>query len=293
MKELNFVKDYKQDNRLRQSLSELAISVFGISFEEWYIKGFWNDRYIPYSFHDNGKIVANVSVNLVDLIIAGQKIRAVQIGTVMTHPDYRNRGLSRSLLEKVLAEYEGKTDVIYLFANIEVVNFYPKFGFEEVEEDEFYMAYKHKQTASTTIRKLDGKVIEDLLIIKSAAQRRKSLSQMFSTEGAWGILLFYCLNVFHEQIYYIEEDEAIVICEMKENTLHLYDVIVSHTVAIEDLLGKIANFDTKEVIFHFTPENLSALSRRRLPKDNGVLFVRTTGGNVYPINMSHPITVKA
>jgi len=293
MEELYFVKDYKQDNRLRQSFSELAISVFGLSFEEWYIKELWNDRYIPYSFHADGKIIANVSVNLVDLIIAGQKKRAVQIGTVMTHPDYRNRGLSRSLLEKVLAEYENKTDVIYLFANSEVVDFYPKFGFGEVEEDEFYMAYKHEQTASATIRKLNGKVIEDLHFIKSAAQRRKSLSQMLSTEGTWGILLFYCLNVFPEQIYYMEEDEVIVICEMKENKLHLYDVIASHAVPIEDLISKIANSETTEVIFHFTPGNLSALSRRRLPKDDGVLFVRTTGENVYPINMSHPIMVKA
>jgi len=75
MEELYFVKDYKQDNRLRQSFSELAISVFGLSFEEWYIKELWNDRYIPYSFHADGKIIANVSVNLVDLIIAGQKKR--------------------------------------------------------------------------------------------------------------------------------------------------------------------------------------------------------------------------
>jgi len=293
MEELYFVKDYKQDNLLRQSFSELAISVFGISFEEWYIKGFWNDRYIPYSFHDNGKIIANVSVNLVDLIIAGKEKKAVQIGTVMTHPDYRNRGLSRSLLEKVLAEYEGEKDVIYLFANNEVVDFYPKFGFEEVDEEEFYMAYTHKQTVSATIRKLDGKVIEELRFIESAARKRKPLSQMFSTEGTWGILLFYCLNVFHEQIYYIEEDEIIVIYEIEGNKLHLYDVIASHTVVIENLLTKIANSDTTEVIFHFTPKNPSALSRRRLSKDDGVLFARATEDHVYPINMSHPIMTKA
>ncbi|MCE4049652.1 GNAT family N-acetyltransferase [Bacillus sp. Au-Bac7] len=293
MEKLKFVKDYKQDDVLRQSFSELASSVFGISFEEWYQKDCWNDRYIPYSFHDHGKIVANVSVNLIDLLIAGQKKKAVQIGTVMTHPDYRGCGLSRSLLEKVLADYEEKTDVIYLFANNEVLDFYPKFGFKEVEEQEFFLEYKHKQTEGVTVRKLNGKSVDDLRFIESVARRRKPLSQAFSTGGAWGILLFYCLNVFHEHIYYLEKEEVIVICEMEGNKLHLYEVMASHSIVLEKLLAQIAKADTTEVVFHFTLDNLTGLSTRHLPKEGDALFVRTVGETVYPENKRHSLLTKA
>lgn len=293
MQELFFVKDYKQNDSLRKSFSELAVNIFGISFEDWYVKGFWNERYIPYSFCDNGKVVANVSVNLVDLIVAGQLKKAVQIGTVMTHPDYRDRGLSRFLLEKVLAEFENEVDLFYLFANHEVLEFYPKFGFNRVEEAEYFIEIDNACALPVEMRKLDGKGLEDLQFIRDFAIKRKSLSQVFSTEQTSGILLFYCLNVFHDQIYLLEEEKVIIICEKDGNKLHLYDVIASYAVDMEELLVKITALGTTEVILHFTPENLSGLLSRKAVETEDVLFVKVTGEGFYPEGVKHPVMAKA
>ena len=73
MNELNYMKDYKNDENLRKSFNELATMVFGINFEDWYQKGFWNNRYIPFSYIDGDKVVANVSVNVLNLVINGEK----------------------------------------------------------------------------------------------------------------------------------------------------------------------------------------------------------------------------
>ena len=43
---LTFVKDYKKDDGLRQSFDALAKKTFGISFEDWYQNGCWDDNYI-------------------------------------------------------------------------------------------------------------------------------------------------------------------------------------------------------------------------------------------------------
>ena len=94
------MKDYKNDEYLRKSLMSLLQWYLEILFEDWYQKGFWNNRYIPFSYIDGDKVVANVSVNVLNLVINGEKKDAIQIGTVMTHPDYRKRGLSASLLKK-------------------------------------------------------------------------------------------------------------------------------------------------------------------------------------------------
>jgi predicted GNAT family N-acyltransferase len=47
---------------------------------------------------------------------------------VTTHPDYRGKGLSARLVNKVLEEYENKYDYMYLFANESVLDFHLKFG---------------------------------------------------------------------------------------------------------------------------------------------------------------------
>ena len=77
MKELKYLKDYKHDEGLRKSFIELAAKVFGINFEEWYQKGFWNNHYIPFSYMDGDKVVANVSVNVLNLVINGEKKRCI------------------------------------------------------------------------------------------------------------------------------------------------------------------------------------------------------------------------
>jgi hypothetical protein len=40
-------------------------------------------------------------------------------------------------LEKVLGEWRRKYDLIYLFANDSVLDYYPKFGFSRVEEYQY------------------------------------------------------------------------------------------------------------------------------------------------------------
>jgi GNAT superfamily N-acetyltransferase len=65
-----------------------------------------------------------------NLNVFGEKKRYIQLGTVMTHPDYQGQGLSRVLLKKAIADYRDKCDLIFSFANNSVLNFYPKFGFD-------------------------------------------------------------------------------------------------------------------------------------------------------------------
>ena len=77
-KELNLVKGYQEHEGLRKSFNDLASNVFGISFEAWYQKGYWTPKYIPFSYIDGEKVVANVSVNQIDLVINGENKRGLQ-----------------------------------------------------------------------------------------------------------------------------------------------------------------------------------------------------------------------
>lgn len=97
-----FEVNYKENGILRNSFNELAERTFGINFEKWYKEGYWSDSYIPYSLVYNNRVVTNVSVSIMDVIIQGDEKRYIQIGTVMTDEKFKNKGLSRFLMEKII-----------------------------------------------------------------------------------------------------------------------------------------------------------------------------------------------
>lgn len=72
----------------------------------------------------------------------------------MTDENYRKKGLNRILMEKVLSEWKSKCDMIYLYANDSVLDFYLKFGIVPVEE---YQAAKKIIQANNgyPVRKMD------------------------------------------------------------------------------------------------------------------------------------------
>src|SRR5690606_33968511 len=110
------------------------------------------------SFVEEGKVIANASVNKMTVISNEKEYKAIQVGTVMTHPDYRNQGLAAELMNKIIEIYEKEYDFIYLFANETVLDFYPKFGFEKVKESRFNMKASQLEKFTdkkSSLRKLD------------------------------------------------------------------------------------------------------------------------------------------
>ena len=97
---MQIVKDYRENKELRDSFNELAKKVFNLEFEEWYRNGFWNEKYIPFSVVIDGKVVANVSVNKCDMNYNGEVLKLIQLGTVMTAPDYRGNGYAGMLMNE-------------------------------------------------------------------------------------------------------------------------------------------------------------------------------------------------
>lgn len=289
MQDLIFAKDYKHNDTLRQSFSELASQTFGIHFEEWYQKGFWDERYIPYSFIHGDQVVSNVSVNFLSFVINSEKKTAIQIGTVMTHPDFRKRGLSAKLMNLVLAEYENQYDYMYLFANDTVLDFYPRFGFRPVEEHQFSMSFTPGPIETLTgIRKLDINQAEDLDLVAQFAAQRVPVSERFGTDNCLGIFMFYALYVFPQELYYLEEEEVIAIYKQEGDCLHLYDWLGKQKISVQALLRKLAGPETKKIVFHFTPDEEGIETESA--SLNTRLLVKTNGEIPYPVHVKHPMT---
>ncbi|WP_026696126.1 GNAT family N-acetyltransferase [Peribacillus kribbensis] len=292
MDELMFVKDYENNERLRKSFNTLAVETFGIHFEEWYQAGCWSQAYVPYSFAHNGKIVANVSVNLVDLLIKGKQVKAVQLGTVMTHRDFQGRGYSRQLMEMVLKDVS-MYDLVYLFANQSVLDYYPKFGFERVEETLFSLYFNQIKGNRLTFQKLDGNSTKDLQFITKLAVNRRPGSGSLTAIHTVNLNLFYCMNVFPENIYYIPHEDAIVICQQDGNILHIFDIISPKSFSLENIICTLADKESAYIYFHYTPEQEHLPFLKSPYQDTNVLFIKNQSGVILPEAFKHPITSQA
>ena len=111
---MEFICDYMRDDAKRHALSALAQRTFGIDFEAWVKDGYFEGDYIPYSLIEDGRLLSNVSVNRMQFVQNGAARTYIQLGTVMTDAAHRRRGLARRLMERVLCDWEGRCDGVYL-----------------------------------------------------------------------------------------------------------------------------------------------------------------------------------
>ncbi|MDD3049603.1 MAG: GNAT family N-acetyltransferase [Candidatus Cloacimonetes bacterium] len=287
-----YIYDYKDVPHLRNSFNQLANSVFGIDFEKWYSYNFWTDNYICHSFCHNDKIVSNVSVSELTAIISGKKLSALQIGTVMTHPEYRNNGYASQLMQKVLQKYSQKVDLIYLFPEEHARDFYLKYGFSETCDSRFLWKKHHpiKQEINKRKLALDKSTDRDLLL--NICKQRKPLSEKFSIENSAGIITWYCTNMFADNIYYVEDCNAVVICKYDKNSLFVYDIIFTGYLDIASFIRTICHEETCVIHLFFTPDFLDKNDENVEIISNESIFYKSSTYR-FPKIFSHPITSHA
>lgn len=274
-----FATGYKDHNALRGSLNALTRKTFGFDFEQWYLDGYWKKRYVPYSLSDNGTIIANVSVNIMDFLIEGETMRYIQLGTVMTDEAYRGQGLSRALLEKALSDWEDKCDLTYLFANDSVVDFYPKFGFTRADEYQCSKALD-KSWQSTKARKLDMSSKTDRTLLENTIANTVPFSKVSMLNNT-SLVLFYCTSFMKDDVYYIDKYDAAAIARYEEDTLLLLDIFCTHSIPVDDIINVLAKEQTRRVVLGFTPLDGTSFETNLLHEENTTLFIKTKKENIF------------
>ncbi|MDQ0272190.1 GNAT family N-acetyltransferase [Cytobacillus purgationiresistens] len=275
MTSYKLVSDYRNNKELRKSFNELAKETFGIDFSGWYEKGYWGDSYIPYSYTENGNVIANASIFKMSVVINSKTYNAMQIGTVMTDQRYRNKGLAKELMLHIMELHKVSCDFMYLFANESVLDFYPKFGFSRLDESEYCLALDKsnvQRVNNTSLKRLT--IEENLTLLEDYATNQYICAKQIDVRNNKNLLMFYFTIVFPEAIYYIEDLETIVLMEHEEETLHVFDIISHQKQDIETLLANIITDSTKQVVFHFTPEYLVAgMEVNTMANDDDALFI--------------------
>jgi Predicted acetyltransferase len=272
--EYSMINNYKENDKYRQSLNKLARKTYGFDFEDWYQQGFWGGKYCPYSLLHQDKIVANVSVNPIDFLINGERKHTIQLGTVMTEEAYRNRGLIRELMTRIMAQFENSCDLFYLYANDTVLNFYPKFGFMKSEEY-FYTGTVKQKGKKLTYRKLNICDSSDRSIITRLVSNTIPAAACQMLDNA-SLVFFYLLSFLSEQIYYFEEIDLLAVAEIGENSITLSEVFSEKPFDINSIASSLCEKESTELILGFTPLDTSAFSCKVLKEEGSTFFMKGT-----------------
>jgi len=277
MTKFDYIEDYRDNLLLRESFMDLSRKVFKINFEAWFKAGFWGSNYICHSFIDNRKIIANVSTTKLKVFINNLPVKALQIGTVMTHADYRGLGLAHQLMTKVINKYQEQVDLIYLFPDKNAISFYQQFNFHLMHDFRYSIVVDKANCTSCNVKKLDMDNKNDLNLLVEHVNSKAPLSPLFSVTEAETINFFHYLSWLKEHIYLIQPENYVVIFQQVNNTIELYDVITSEPLSLNDLLKNIPMIEVDKVIFHFTP-SFKDLDDSLIHKENKQdLFVKPPG----------------
>lgn len=273
MEQCKLISGYLKDETLRESFDNLLKDTFSLNNGMWYKQKAFYRRYTPYSFELNNKIISNVSANRFDLMINGCYKKAIQLGSVMTDKDYKNKGLAKQLINHVLDTYEYKMDIIFLYANNTVLDFYPKFGFKRYYETAYEISADKISNVKTKIKLLNHESVQDNFTITSLSKSRKPISKTFGVFNDRWPLHFYVLSSMFEKYYFIEDD-IIVIADRKDGILNLYDIISRTQINIDDILEKIVNENDKliKINFYCRPKKYQ-FNKITLKDDDSALFI--------------------
>lgn len=281
------VSGYQDHEQLRKSFNELTGKVFGFSLEEWYLDGCWSGRYIPYSLVDNDRVVANVSVNIMDFLIFSEKKRYIQLGTVMTDESYRGQGLIRQLMEIILEEWEDHCDLFYLYANDSVLDFYPQFGFLKAFEHVYSKTFRKDPEKAVPLPKklsMDDAEDREFLFDSIAGSLAHSEAAMVDNPN---IAMFHCMADQRDNIHNFAEQGVIAIASKQEDTLVLHDVYCSTDFDMDGILEALADEATRKVRLGFVPGDPSSWKRAIRNEEDETFFVREGKGKL-PVGIMFP-----
>ena len=269
-----FSKAVRDNDMLRASFNALTRQTFGFDFEDWYASGHWGDWYIPNVLLDGDKVVSNVSVNLIQFDVQGTKKNYIQLGTVMTHEAYRGQGLNRKIMERILEEYAGKVDGIYLFGNDDVLEYYPKFGFRPSREYEYYLPCEGTETPYI-IERIDMTCPEQCEKLYDMIRNYPNPNDGMYMNENLSLYQFWLAAGFGEHVYYLPENRVCVIAERDGEVLRIHQIFGQEQVNMMRLAEAFRKNEKelRELVLGYTPVHKEDYRVREHKEEDCTMFI--------------------
>ncbi|MDZ5610249.1 GNAT family N-acetyltransferase [Bacillus pseudomycoides] len=273
-----FVKEPKKE--LLFQLFEEVFRIPAQTLQNFESNGFWDTTYKPFSYLQEGQVIANVSMFSLPMFVNGEQIHAAGIQSVMTHPEYRRKGLMKQLFCKVLQEIDTQYECTVLFT--EKPELYEPFGFRVVQEHLMTLSYENEQPRLSSLRKLNFYDEKDMELIKEIMENSQQLSMEFSTLNYQSSFYFNMYDAkWNEKLYYSEKLDALIVFEVRDQVLKLFGVFAPILPILDEICAEISESFT-EIEFYFYPDELGLEDLRYKEfQSNNYLMVRSSNKIIF------------
>jgi GNAT superfamily N-acetyltransferase len=243
-----------------------------ISFRGWHEHGGWDDRYVAFALADGDRIVANASLMRMDVVLRDQRMRGWQLGAVGTLAEHRGHGLQAELIPRLL-EHTGAQDPVFLFANHNVLDFYPRFGFERVRECLFRVDCRVTPDGPP-LRTLDLASPGDRALLLRIAARAEPVTTLFGARDYGTTILWYWSNFHRHNLRHAPDHDAVLVVAHDDDLLRIYDVLTATPLDLAAYLPRLVSGPVTQLEFGFTPTRYWPDATVRADYTDSPLFVR-------------------
>lgn len=239
-----------RDGKSRSMLNELTRKTFGFDFDFWIDGGYFEGDYIPYSFIEDGRMISNVSANIMRFMQNGKIKNYIQIGTVMTDESRRKQGLAAELMKHVTEKYNKDFDGFYLFGDLSALEFYLKCGFKILNQyrytvkDEFCKRDTGKE-AFKPAKEMGGVIRRKYLDLVRDSAPHSSFEQI----NRYGLQMFYTAGF--DTVLYSEDMDCFIVLD-EDDGIVLQSVLCKEKVSLADVLKRI-ELNGQKCRLGFTP----------------------------------------
>jgi GNAT superfamily N-acetyltransferase len=225
--------------------------VFPLSFRRWHELGGWDENYCAIAIMQGDDIIANASLQRMTIVLHGRELRGWQLGAVGVVPEHRGKGLQRRIMPRVL-EFASGEDMMFLFANDDVLDFYPKFGFKRASEV-IFGADHEVVPAGNRLRTLSLDRPDDRALLARVSATARPVTELFGARSYGGVVLWYWTNFYPDCLHYCPERDAVLVATHDGDCLRICDVLASERLDLREYLPRVATAAAQRIEFGFTP----------------------------------------
>ena len=272
---MEFRDHYFDDPAAKAAFERYAQAVFGLDFTRWKSRGLWDPAYVPFSAFDGDTCAATICIYPSEMRVDRRPMRAAQLLTVGTLPEYRSQGLHRELWTRARAWWKRSCDFAFLFTHEDAAGFYERLGFRRRDEVSEVIDAPHPAgNGAPALRKLDIDGDEDFEIVKALALEREMTSHRLGFRNP-SLQLFMYLYAYRDRTFFSEALEAVIVIERRDTRIRIHDLMARTLPRTEDLLAALGAIEGDEIEFLFCTDRFD-LDDHAVRKDritDGVLFV--------------------
>ena len=191
--------------------------------------------WMPFAaFTDDGACVASVEAAVLPLVCDGAPATGTGLRSVAVRPDWRGRGLFRTLTLQALAWCEAAPGPTLLYAGEPAL--YTRFGFEALPQHAFLGAMP-AALATVPARPLD--LTTDLPLINRLLATRAPVSERCAMVGAPSLFLTALDDEDDLAIAHLPALDALIVYELDAEALTLVDVVAASIPPLAAILGAL------------------------------------------------------